>query len=202
MNPGCWRAKRASYHWTNCASHFNRGSCYYVCWQSVRGIFYADCEQIILYLCICMLYVGDVCPMGSYCPQGSASPQLCHYIALLRVYVVGDICPMGSYCPQGSASPQLCQAGYYLNSTGNAAVSDCVQCSPGQYCSGGGNDQPVGQCDAGWYCPGGQADPRPTGLNCTLGRLDECRHILFFLFLFFLKFIYVAILHVILCIAI
>ena len=82
---------------------------------------------------------------------------------------------MGAYCPQGSASPQLCQAGYYLNSTGNAAVSDCVQCSPGHYCSGGGNDQPVGQCDAGWYCPGGQADPHPTGLNCTLGMLDACR---------------------------
>lgn len=89
------------------------------------------------------------------------------------VCVAGDICPMGAYCPMGSASPQLCQEGYYLNSTGNDAVSDCIQCTAGYYCSGSGNEQPDGQCEAGWYCPGGQDDPRPTGLNCTLGRSDQ-----------------------------
>ena len=61
------------------------------------------------------------------------------------------------------------QAGYFLNSTGNDDISDCLECTPGKYCAGGGNYVPDDDCAAGWYCPGGQDDPRPTGYNCTLG---------------------------------
>ena len=76
---------------------------------------------------------------------------------------------MGAYCPEGSDSPTLCGAGYFLNSTKNSASSDCLLCTPGMYCAGGGNAEPDGPCVAGWYCPGGQDDPRPNGYNCTLG---------------------------------
>ena len=78
---------------------------------------------------------------------------------------------MGAYCPQGSYSPILCQAGYYLNSTRNDEVTDCLICTPGYYCTGSGNIIPDGICTAGWYCPGGQEDPMPYGYNCTLGKL-------------------------------
>lgn len=81
----------------------------------------------------------------------------------------GNICPEGAYCPVGSQSHTLCQAGYYLNSTGNDVVSDCVLCTPGMYCDGNGNNEPDGYCSAGWYCPGGQDDSMPTGYNCTMG---------------------------------
>ena len=84
--------------------------------------------------------------------------------------LTGDICPVGAWCAVNSSSPVLCQGGYYLNSTGNDDITDCIQCTPGQYCAGSGNEVPDGDCAEGWYCPGGQDDPRPTGYNCTLGK--------------------------------
>ena len=82
---------------------------------------------------------------------------------------------MGAYCPEGSPAPMLCDDGYYLNSTHNDDVSDCVECTPGMYCAGSGNIVPDGVCEAGWHCPGGQNDPRPENLNCTLGMISSFR---------------------------
>lgn len=84
-------------------------------------------------------------------------------------WIVGDICPLGAYCPAGSAAPYLCGAGSYLNSTGNDDMADCISCTPGYYCAGGGNSFPTGLCDAGYFCPGGQDAPNPPGYNCTPG---------------------------------
>ena len=121
------------------------------------------------------------CDPGHYCASDylSNTSGLCdggYYCYASNVYpdpnvnnVTGNPCPMGAYCPEGSTSPIQCQNGYYLNSTHNDDVIDCVLCTPGMYCAGSGNEVPDGYCDAGWYCPGGQDDPRPEGFNCTLG---------------------------------
>ena len=146
---------------------------------------------------------GGHCLAGTYCPMGSSAPVACdpgyycasdhlsntsglcdggYYCYASNVYpnpsesnVTGNPCPLGAYCPPGSASPTQCQSGYYLNSTHNDDVSDCLLCTPGMYCAGSGNEVPDGYCDAGWYCPGGQDDPRPEGLNCTLGKFISCK---------------------------
>ncbi|XP_023933458.1 uncharacterized protein LOC106181652, partial [Lingula anatina] len=140
---------------------------------------------------------GNNCVAGYYCPEGSTFPTPCpggyycevdmlnatsgqcdagYYCTAMAVVsnptdgnVTGDICPQGAYCPLGSDSPTLCQNGYFLNSTGNDASSDCISCTPGWYCPGSGNALPTGQCAAGYYCPGGQDSSQPTGYNCTLG---------------------------------
>ena len=85
------------------------------------------------------------------------------------LFFSGDICPVGTYCPGGSAGPEQCPPGTYLGSTGNFDLSDCVNCTAGQYCAGSGNDAPTGHCTEGYYCPGGQTTATPRSLECTQG---------------------------------
>ncbi|CAC5381825.1 unnamed protein product [Mytilus coruscus] len=120
---------------------------------------------------------GNQCTAGYYCPEASAFAVACdpgYYCANDRLNetsgkcnpgyyctslatvanptdgTTGNICPEGAYCPEGSTSPTLCQAGYYLNSTGNDDMTDCILCTPGMYyCGGSGNNVPDGLCSAG-----------------------------------------------------
>jgi len=69
--------------------------------------------------------------------------------------VGGKICPAGGYCETGSAWPKYCQGGKYNPSVGKKTVYDCIECTPGQYCSGAGGAGTSGNCDDGYYCEKG-----------------------------------------------
>ena len=79
---------------------------------------------------------------------------------------------MGSWCDTSSSTHTPCASGTFLNSTMNTDITDCIDCTPGYYCDGTGNIEPDGLCAAGWYCDGGEASATPTGLECTLGKLN------------------------------
>lgn len=103
-------------------------------------------------------------------------------------------CPKGFYCndsvvvgiPLGIIEPRDCTAGNWcgLNSTGETAcgagfygplknlwdISQCVECPPGKFCTGG-LDSPDGLCDAGYKCDGqnstANSDPCTAGNVCA-----------------------------------
>ena len=60
------------------------------------------------------------CDAGYYCPLGTANPI---------------ICPAGHYCSTGSSFPTKCPKGTFRALTGATVVADCVDCSPGFFCS-------------------------------------------------------------------
>lgn len=66
------------------------------------------------------------CYGGYFCTAGSSVPNPTDG-------VTGDICPAGHYCPNGTTTPQACSKGYYSNSTGNTASTDCELCTPGNH---------------------------------------------------------------------
>lgn len=112
--------------------------------------------------------VSGTCQAGYYCRLGadSATPS----------GSIGDagICPAGSYCPSGTVDPQPCPSGYYSNTTGLTADTECTLCDYGKYCDTTGLIEPTADCDAGFYCLLGATVPNnptedSTGGPCPVG---------------------------------
>ncbi|EDV25654.1 uncharacterized protein TRIADDRAFT_55968 [Trichoplax adhaerens] len=100
-----------------------------------------------------------ICGAGMWCKEGrSTAPNL-----------VDDACPSGYYCVTGdkAGDPLPCPNGTYNPVTGRKALSDCVTCPPGKYCSPPGLSQPAGDCSRGHYCPA--ASWVPTQIPCPRG---------------------------------
>ncbi len=93
------------------------------------------------------------CPKGYYCPAGSTSFS-------------GQNCLPGYYCPEGTgASTQYpCPAGTYNPSSNAFALSQCLGCGPGYYCTDSARTTPdtTKPCQAGYYCLGGAWRANPT----------------------------------------
>lgn len=56
--------------------------------------------------------------------------------------VTPEDCPMGYYCPQNTRfdTEFPCAKGTFNNQTGATVRDSCIQCSPGSYCHGEGNE--------------------------------------------------------------
>ena len=57
----------------------------------------------------------------------------------------GDKCPEGFYCGEGSPYPLACPLGTYSPSLGNENVTDCLDCTHGQYCGDHNLTAPSGE---------------------------------------------------------
>ncbi len=77
-------------------------------------------------------------------------PTLCP--AHVNLFVVASL--QGYYCPTQSQQPTPCPIGTFSGASGNRALSDCLQCTPGSYCNASALLAPVGLCTAGYYCSG------------------------------------------------
>lgn len=139
------------------------------------------------------------CPAGKYCSEaGSTRPKgdcakghYCEGRANSSTpgpnpkYPKNGLCPEGHYCVEGTQTPQQCPPGTFRNSTGAESIDQCLDCKPGWYCAGYGNNQPTAQCDPGYYCPEFSRTnvSKPTGYLCPVnhkcpkGTADpiECR---------------------------
>ena len=109
------------------------------------------------------------CTAGWYC-QGGAITSTPNVTNSLK-YPENGPCPKGRYCLEGTPSPAKCPPGTYRNSTGAASESECLDCNPGWYCEGYGNEEPTAQCAAGYYCPQGSRSnvSQPSETPCTVG---------------------------------
>ena len=56
--------------------------------------------------------------------------------------VIPEDCPMGYYCPKNTqfSTEFPCAKGTFNNQTGATEADSCIQCSPGFYCHGEGNE--------------------------------------------------------------
>lgn len=146
-----------------------------------------------LWSCTCPAFhmtTGGICPPGYYCPTSSMKPLPCpggtycehpglseptgncsagFYCNHTSSIPDQHICPMGHYCPIGSPHPVPCPSGTFANNTKNSQVSDCLNCTAGNYCEGDGNEEPDGPCSPGFYCPSGQDTPTPSNFKCWKG---------------------------------
>lgn len=93
-----------------------------------------------------------MCDAGYYCTGKSITPRPTGGTAN-----GGDICTAGGYCEQGSTGVKSCQGGYYNPDTGKQTIYDCIECLPGQYCSGSNLAAPNGDCSDGYYCAKGSS---------------------------------------------
>lgn len=107
------------------------------------------------------------CPAGKYCSEaGSTKPKdvcakgfYCQGAAISATpsptskYPRNGPCPKGHYCGAGTLSPQKCPPGTFRNSTGAESVDHCLDCEPGWYCGGYGNEKSTDLCAPGYYCP-------------------------------------------------
>ena len=69
----------------------------------------------------------------------------------------------------GTSSGTDCPAGTFMNATGSAQLSDCIDCLQGHYCMGVGNIVPTGPCDVGYYCEVGETVAAPPTKTCSPG---------------------------------
>ena len=67
------------------------------------------------------------CTAGYYCSGRASSPTP-------SGDDTGNICPAGYYCEEGAPVPVSCAPGTYSPSTGNKNVTDCLSCTPGEWC--------------------------------------------------------------------
>ena len=52
--------------------------------------------------------------------------------------------------------------------------SNCIPCTPGEYCEGYGNTYPDGPCDEGWYCSRGAYSKKPLlNVNTTFNNSND-----------------------------
>ena len=102
------------------------------------------------------------CSAGFYCPQASESSFG------QTVYALNLTCPVGSYCPSGSAIPSACPPGTYNPSRGKHAITECLDCPPGSYCSLFNMSTPSGACAAGFYCSSGSSVANPSSMNVSV----------------------------------
>ena len=89
------------------------------------------------------------CSAGFFCPEGSQNQYG------LTIAASNNTCPTGFYCPAGSGTPQPCVPGTYNPRTGISALSDCMACLSGYYCSSYNLVAPVGPCPSGYFCGNG-----------------------------------------------
>ena len=96
------------------------------------------------------------CPGGEYCQiEGLAlptNPCSAGYYCTLGATIgtptdgnEGDICPAGYYCEEGSPWPTSCPPGTYSPSVKNENITDCVECSLGEYCGDYNLTEPSGR---------------------------------------------------------
>lgn len=124
---------------------------------------------------------GNYCSVGKYCPRGATAELDCP-IGTYNPYqgrgecvscpagrlcdVTGltsfKDCPAGGYCPLGSSASTPCPAGTYSPMTNLAASTECLECDPGKYCTGGASAV-SGDCDAGYACFRGSSTKNPSG---------------------------------------
>lgn len=122
---------------------------------------------------------GDVCPVGHYCPNGTAVPKPCEegtfmtnvsaevcWVCPAGYYCRNSIepepCPAGYFCPEGTGQGwQPCPKGTFSSIEGLLNVSQCTQCSGGEYCDTLHAITTSGHCDAGFYCTLGSDTKRP-----------------------------------------
>ena len=70
---------------------------------------------------------------------------------------------LGQYCPAGTNSTRPCIPGTFNPSLGLGSASQCLGCTPGQFCAGWGLNQTSGNCSAGYYCAANATQPNPPG---------------------------------------
>jgi hypothetical protein len=109
--------------------------------------------------------VTGPCMAGYYCSSTSTMKNPVNE-------TFGDICPKGHYCPQASQTAIPCPEGTFSNAYANENLTNCLNCTAGQYCSGTGRALPDGNCSVGWFCPSGSTEPMPPGNECLAGH--EC----------------------------
>ena len=108
-----------------------------------------------------LISMGDctICPKGFTCAMGCTSNSF-------------SDCTVGNYCPAGTynASDVPCPGGTYSDVAKLSRVTQCIQCLPGSYCSGGGPSV-SGPCTAGYVCPPGSVIP--TQYPCPAGTFSS-----------------------------
>ncbi len=140
--------------------------------------------------CVASVSTPFDCPRGHYCPASSESPtpcpagsyvnttkntQLSNCLSCPAGYNCSETgtadlnsykCPVGYYCPNSAQAPVACPNGTFANTTGFAALTDCLTCLEGFYC-GICTVTPT-LCDEGYYCPAGSAKETicPAGYYC------------------------------------
>ncbi|XP_062603182.1 uncharacterized protein LOC134264959 [Saccostrea cucullata] len=141
---------------------------------------------------------GYICPVGHYCLEGAVKETKCDIGTYGPTEGLGACltCPAGRTCPnQGMNDTLPCPAGYYCTNgtSGNGAPcplgtynpheqlvyeTDCLPCSPGQFCNETGLSATSGPCSAGFLCVGnattatpndGTNGPCPVGHYCLSG---------------------------------
>ena len=114
-----------------------------------------------------------ICPAGFYCD--SFENCTANVTDLQRGTITPLQCPSGYYCPEGTEYGEqfACPAGTFNNITGLHDVSQCMNCTAGDYCDVAGLTTPSGPCDPGYVCYQSAISPTPTdgttGDVCPLG---------------------------------
>ena len=130
------------------------------------------------------------CPQGMYCSiQGLSTPgdgtginspkcdpgYFCKISSNTKAPAALDPsgnfgpCPPGSYCPQGISNPIPCPPGTYSTAQSIYAVTQCLTCPAGYYCTSGGMTTYDGQCGTGYFCVAGTRVPKPASGACPVG---------------------------------
>ena len=110
------------------------------------------------------------CDQGNYCPETGSITQ--------------TACPVGYYCPSPREKVP-CPAGTYSGTTGITSVTECQNCTAGNYCPEGSSTQTPctagnyclansvsqNQCPVGHYCSTSSTPPKkcPPGIQCPAG---------------------------------
>ena len=76
---------------------------------------------------------------------------------------VGGPCPVGHYCEAQTSVPSQCPVGTYRDVEYGTQVSDCFDCTLGNYCDTLGLANVSGPCSPGFYCLVASDSPTPTG---------------------------------------
>lgn len=86
-------------------------------------------------------------------------------------------CPAGSWCAQGTPNPVQCEPGFFSNTPGNMAKTDCAPCTSGWACTQYGLTEPDHRCSPGYYCPSGNSRPNQTEYACPAGTYTNFKNL-------------------------
>jgi hypothetical protein len=146
--------------------------------------------------------VDTPCPIGLHCPLGSGIPVPCESGFFTNLTQMDEclLCPAGFYCvPEeviegnSSAGHRLCPRGYYCeagtgrnwtacppgtysNELGLTDITECTDCTGGQYCDASNLTAPAGNCDPGYYCTRGVDTATPSGGHTGTGGVCPVGH--------------------------